>query len=324
MRFRGQYFSQWQEALRAQIYSLIGLRQHEGIRIPLNARTLWKRDHSLGTIEKIVFTSEEDAEVAGYVCIPKSSAAPHTWFICLQGHSSGMHNSIAVDREDEALPIVVEGDRDFAIGCMNRGLAALCIEQRSLGERRELRRSDGTGGCHEAAMNALMLGRTLLGERVFDVDRAVDYLEQRGDCRMERLGVMGNSGGGTVALFAAALLPRIRLAMPSSSFCSFQKSIMAMKHCACNYVPGLLLAAEMGDIAGLIAPRPLILVNGEADEIFPIDGAREEFSRVKEMYAAAGAPDDCHHVVCSGGHRFYADAAWKVFFEHYRPDEKEL
>ena len=30
-------------------------------------------------------------------------------------------------------------------------------------------------------MQALMLGRTLVGERVFDVDRGLDYLESRGD-----------------------------------------------------------------------------------------------------------------------------------------------
>ena len=52
-----------------------------------------------------------------------------------------------------------------------------------------------------ADMRALLLGRTLLGERVFDVDRAIDYLESRGDVDMTTLGLMGNSGGG-LAVFA--------------------------------------------------------------------------------------------------------------------------
>ena len=48
-----------------------------------------------------------------------------------------MHNSIAVQREDETKLLKVEGDRDFGLECMRRGIAALCIEQRSFGERRE-------------------------------------------------------------------------------------------------------------------------------------------------------------------------------------------
>lgn len=75
-----------------------------------------------------------------------------------------MHNSIAVQRDDNTLPLQVEGDRAFGLECMRRGLAALCIEQRSFGERRERKQKRvGSHGCHDATMHALMLGRTLVG-----------------------------------------------------------------------------------------------------------------------------------------------------------------
>jgi dienelactone hydrolase len=315
MTWRGGDVAAWQQELRAQLMTQLGLDLDAIAREPLNVRSLWKRDHPLGTIEKIVFTSEPEVDVPAYVCLPANAQPPYTFFICLQGHSTGMHNSIGVAIDDETTPIVTDGDRDFGIGCMQRGIAALCIEQRSFGERREKRRGLNDALCHEAAMNALLLGRTLVGERIVDVDRGIDYLAARGDCAMDRLGVMGNSGGGTVSLFAGAVLPRLRFVMPSCYFCSFAASIQAMFHCSCNYIPGLMQYAEMGDIAGLIAPTPLVLVSGDEDGIFPIEAARAEFRRVQEIYAAAGAPDAVRHVVCHGDHRFYADEAWGAYFE---------
>jgi hypothetical protein len=121
---------------------------------------------------------------------------------------------------------------------------------------------------------------------------------------------MGHSGGGTTALFAAAMLDRVRFAMPSGYFTTFRASIMAMTHCVCNYVPGIFLVAEMADILGLFAPRPVVVVAGLLDPIFPIEGTRSEFERLKEIYAAAGAPDHCRLVVGPEDHRFYAEPAW--------------
>jgi len=314
LSFRGGDPRKWQQMFRRKLRALIGDMPPK--RCPLKPRRIWIRDHELGSIEKIVFTSEPGSEVPCYVCIPRNSAPPHTFFICLQGHSTGMHNSIAVSREDETAPIVVEGDRDFAIGCMKRGIAALCVEQRSFGERRELKLQGGVErGCHDATMHALMLGRTLIGERVYDVDRAIDYLHLRGDADMSCIGVMGNSGGGTVSLFAAALLPRIAAAMPSSYFCTFKNSIMSIYHCMDNYIPGLLKYGEMADVMGLFAPKPVVIVAGEKDDIFPFHGTRRAFTHLKKIYAAFGAEERCHLVVGPEGHRFYADLAWPIMIK---------
>ena len=314
MAYDGGDVSAWRRRLRRRVKSLIGMPAEK--RVPLDVRTLWKRSHPLGTIEKIVFTSEPYSDVMAYVCLPATVAPPYSFFVCLQGHSTGAHKSIAVDRDDNSVPVYVEGDRDFGLGCMERGVAALCIEQRSFGERREQHQERvATHGCHDATMHALMLGRTLVGERVFDVDRGLDYLATRDDVDWSRIGVMGNSGGGTVSMFSAAVLPRIRYAMPSCYFCTFRDSIMSIYHCADNYVPGLLRYAEMADVMGLFAPRPVVIVAGEHDNIFPIEATRREFDRLQEIYEAAGAGDRCHLVVGDEGHRFYASQAWPVMLE---------
>jgi len=308
MAYAGGDVAAWQAALRAKLQDLIGDTPTPA---PLNVRSLWKREHPLGSIEKIIFTAETLADVPAYVCLPKNAKPPYVFFICLQGHSSGMHLSIAIDRETEKKTVKVEGDRDFGLGCMARGVAALCVEQRALGERRQrLPVNDPRTPCHDATLHALMLGRTLIGERVFDVDRAIDYLETRGDVDMSRLGVMGNSGGGTVSLFAAALLPRVRFAMPSCYFCTFRDSLMSVYHCMCNYIPGLLKYAEMADVMGLFAPKPLVIVAGRQDPIFPFNGVQEAFEHLRTIYKAAGAENLCRLVVGEGEHRFYAREGW--------------
>ena len=302
----------WQRKLKGKLKTMLGWGQFpQGKqRGDLNVRSLWKRTRELGTIEKIVFTGEPMSDIVAYVCLPKNVEGPYEWFVCVQGHSTGMHNSIGMDFANRK-PIKAPGDRDFALHCMKRGVAALCIEQRGFGER-VLRYSAEDAAHHdmESAFHALQLGRTLIGERVFDVDRGIDYLATRDDVRMDRIGVMGNSGGGTISTFSAAVLDRLSFCMPSCYFCTFQHSIMAMPHCPCNFVPGLLLTAEMADVLGLFAPRPVVVVAGKVDPIFPLAATKKEFARLKTIYKAAGAPNACKMVVGGGGHRFYARVGW--------------
>jgi dienelactone hydrolase len=302
----------WQRKLRPKLRELLGDWHTD--RVDLNVRKLWCREHELGVIEKIVFTSEPGADIPAYVCIPNNVQPPYPFMICLQGHSTGMHNSIAVDREDETRSIQVDGDRDFALESMRRGVPAFCIEQRSFGERRELRQEKiyQKGYCHDAFLHALSLGRTLIGERVFDVERGIDYLYSRPDVDRRRIGVMGNSGGGTTSIFAAAVLDRLCFAMPSCSFGTWAGSRMVLPLCECGYVPGLLKWAEMADVMGLFAPRPVVIVAAEKDNVAPIESAREAFYNLKTIYRAAGAEDRCHLVVGHEGHRFYADMAWPM------------
>ncbi len=122
LTYRGGDVALWQRRLRRKLRKLLG--EMPGKRVPLNVRTLWRRNHPLGTIEKIVFTSEPYADVPAYVCLPKAMNPPYAFMICLQGHTTGMHNSIGVDQKNETGRIKVEGDRDFALGCMSRALGA--------------------------------------------------------------------------------------------------------------------------------------------------------------------------------------------------------
>ena len=310
LSFSGGNLSLWQSELRSKLCKLLGYYQSK--KTELNIRSLWKKKHELGSIEKIVFTSEPYCDAIAYVCLPDISSPPYKFFICLQGHTSGAHNSIAVDFNDPNKTIEVQGDLDFGINCMKNGFAALCIEQRCFGERKETssaRRANDT--CHDAAVHALMLGKTILGERVYDVERGLDYLATRND--VAKIGIMGNSGGGYVSIYAAALFSdRLGYCMPSCSFCTFKGSIMSLSHCVDNYIPGMLKYAEMYDVMGLFAPKPVFIVAGKDDPLFPLESVKEAFAKLKEIYKAAGAEDNCHLIIGNGKHRFYSADAWPL------------
>ena len=80
---------------------------------------------------------------------------------------------------------------------------------------------------------------------------------------------------------------------------------MSLSHCIDNYVPGILNWAEMYDIAGLIAPRPLFSEAGTRDPIFPVAASRESFERAKKVYEVFGASEAVEQEIFDGVHEFH-------------------
>jgi hypothetical protein len=100
------------------------------------------------------------------------------------------------------------------------------------------------------------------------------------------------------------------MAVPSCSFCTLVGRDGAVHHCDCNTVPGILRWGEFHDVAGLIAPRPLLIVNGRQDSLFPLAEVDRAVEGVRKIYATANAPERFAHRYGEGGHRFYADLMW--------------
>jgi cephalosporin-C deacetylase-like acetyl esterase len=305
-------FETWRDEVDSKLRELVGWAP-ESVALNLRIEGDEQRDGYRET--RFLFAAEENADVPCHLLVPDTGDGPFPVVICLQGHSTGMHISLGVPKF-EGDQDAIDGDRDFGVQAVREGYAALVIEQRCFGERIP-QRADGAehfgNRCQHAAMVSLLLGRTMIGERCYDLSRAIDVLEGFDAVDTSRIGCMGNSGGGTITWFASCLEPRISVAMPSCYVCTFRDSIGMIDHCPDNYIPGIMRWFEMGDMAALIAPRPLVVVAGREDGIFPISGVEETFARIQEIYNAAGAPDNCRLVVGEGGHRFYAQEAWPVF-----------
>ncbi len=306
-------FPAWKEDVRQTLLRLLG---HNPARVPLNFQELSREDHPDYT--QIFFTVDVEAEVTMpcALLIPKTGKAPYPLMVCLQGHSTGMHISYGKPIFDGDVEDLRDCDRDYAIRCVKEGFAALCVEQRGFGIRKTpFDYGDADTTCYFPSMCALLVGRTMIGERIWDVSRALDAMPLFPEIDCDRIACMGNSGGGTATYYTTCLEPRIKAAMPAGSVCTYRHSIGAMRHCVCNYIPGIAKELDMGELACLIAPRPLVVVSGIDDPIFPKDGVEEVYSIIEKIYQRVGSQDACRHVIGNGGHRFFADLGWKAFHE---------
>ncbi|MEX2444160.1 MAG: alpha/beta hydrolase family protein [Alkalispirochaeta sp.] len=279
------------------------------------------------TVRRVEYSVESGVRAVGWLVTPPEQDAapvPRPTMICLQGHSSGGHISLGRTIFPEDSQSIVE-DHDYALQAVAQGFNAFALEQRAFGEREDGRpladrkhydpsNPHTDERCRHMSMVALLLGRTLLGERVHDVKRAVSLLETLPEVDSQKIGIVGNSGGGTAGFYAAALDDRIAAVMPGCSVAPYAESIGAIDHCSDNYLPGAYVHFDMPDIAGLIAPRPLVLVSGEQDTLFPMSATESAMSHIKQIYDAAGASDKLRQHVGPGGHRFYREA-WTAFTE---------
>ena len=307
-----QEFASHQAQIKERLRELLG---DEPERVPLDPVIEETVEHESFTERRISFAVEADVRAVCILCIPKTGKKKYPLAVCLQGHGKGMHVSMGRRKYESEKPDT--GDRDVAIQALSRGYAAICLDQRGFGERRtEIEMPVGKDGgpkCQVTAMNALMVGRTLVGERVWDVSRAIDLALTYPEIDGDRILCTGNSGGGTTTYYAAAMDERIKVAMPSCAVCTFKSSICNIYHCVCNYIPRISKYMEMGDVAAAIAPRRLIVINGKQDSIFPQAGVEECFDTIKAIYTAAGVPDYCALATGQSGHRYYAAEAWSAF-----------
>lgn len=312
MSFDGKDIEIWKKSAREKLSQLLGLDKLKKTSPDLEIE--YEKKIEGATEIRFTFKSEESYRVPCHLLLPDGVENPPV-MICLQGHSTGMHISLAREKFEGDAETIKGGDRDFCIRAVKEGYAAIALEQRNFGESRG--GSDGPR-CSQAALTALLLGRTTIGERVWDVMRLIDVIEAEFADRVDinRICCMGNSGGGTATAYVSALDDRIVLAMPSCAMCTYKDSIGELVHCACNYVPGIAEYFDMNDLMSMAYPKYFIQVNGIDDDIFPLSAAEEVFKKGKDTYEKYGMGDRCTHIKGNGGHRFFADDSWPVVHKY--------
>lgn len=309
MTFRARTRAQaeaWQKTLHAKVVELLG--GFPAQRGDLHAETLDKKEFATYTREKFIFESRPGVGALGYLILPKNARGPVPAVVCIPGHGRGVDDIVGIDEHGRDRTTRGPYEYDFALQVAEHGMAAVAIEPMAFGCRRDAKtkaKGPTAYACQPVAGAALLLGETMIGWRVFDVMRTIDWIETRRELDAKRVGCIGISGGGTCALFSAALEPRIQAVLVSGYLNTFRASIMSLSHCIDNYVPGILNWAEMYDVAGLIAPRPLFSEGGDRDPIFPVAATRESFARVKKVYEVFGAGDRAQQQIFSGVHEFH-------------------
>ena len=66
----------------------------------------------------------------------------------------------------------------------------------------------------------------------------------------------------------------------------------------------------MQDLSCLIAPRKLIIINGQTDTGFLVEGARRGFETVKAVYKKENKEEQCKLIITPKGHWWCVDIIW--------------
>ena len=260
-------------------------------------------------IERVLLPTLRGVWMPCLVLVP-NTPPPHPAVLCLHGH--GMSKDIlAGTPRDEAERERMELLRgDFAAKFAREGYLAIAPDAAGFGERvEEASLAQAGNNCQHLSVNALSLGMSLQGIRVWEILRALDYLAGRPDVRPDRIACAGLSMGCEHAMYVAALDERVRASVLS---CGPRAIIPDAKHiswCACLFSPGIFNEMDWPDITALIAPRPIQLQFGDVDYI-PLDLARETHSMLQPVYSLSDAePGALEYDEFSGAHEFHFEAA---------------
>ncbi len=307
-------FERWQETSRMALRAKIGLAKiaasvgdHQPIVKIDEPEDLGQYTRQRGTIE-----TEPDVRIPFWLLKPKGEG-PWPLGIFPHGHDSRGHDTTAgvYTAEADKKRSLAE-DRDVAVQAARLGFMAIAPAVRGLATDGvpDRRGRHGNRACRSHLMHCLVAGRTAIGERVWDMQRIIDWAAQLPDVDGRRVLMMGNSGGGMVTIFAAACDQRIGIAVPSCSFAPTVSRSGYVFHCDCNMVPGLIELGGLPGVAGLIAPRHLLAVNGRTDALFSQAEIERAVSHVQRVFEASGHPDQFEHRWGDQGHRFYKDLMW--------------
>lgn len=311
---------EWQHRARAKLAELSGYSQ-SGYSKSGQAPEAWheQTDRLAGNLIRThcYLHAGPARDIPVHLIFDPSLPGPLPVMICLQGTNSGIHLSWGEVRLPADVERIARGSPN-ALQAAARGYVAVAVEQACFGERRERRLAKPSSDpCIDAANHALLLGRTLLGERAGDISAVIDWLHGGAHglaLDFARLHIMGNSSGGTTALYSCALDPRIKAALIGGCVGYMRDTIGRRGDSSGqNVIPGILNWLEMDDILALSAPRPVLIFAGREDHIWPYAGAEAVAESARAVYRALGAPDRLRTAAAEGGHSYHPEIAWPAF-----------
>ena len=314
-------FVKWRRQTLRVLQQLTGYATMQSA--PLHAKITDQIEFPEYVRQRVEIQTEPGIVMPVFVLLPKVGTPPYSAVIAAHGHLSGGKLAVAGCREiPEIAQTIAKHNYDYGVQLVREGFIVFCPDARGFGERQEELDKGKVlaSSCTWINNMAYPLGQTVTGMWAWDLHRLVDYIQSRPDCSANRIGCAGLSGGGLQTLWAAALDTRIRCAVISGYFYGYKESLLDLHdNCSCNFVPHLYEFADMGDIAALIAPRPLLVETGTAD---PLNGAsglanvRSQMRIARRAYTLLDAAALLAHDVFEGGHRWNGGRAIPWLRQH--------
>jgi hypothetical protein len=263
----------WQKDVRTRLAMALRITDLVGSNVPLAPELLSTEDKEGYSVREVEFNSTPSRRIKAIVTVPtpmQLSRCPAV--VCIHGHGG--------DRRSTYDPAGIY--KGFAARLAAGGYVTIATDV----------------GRHEVYEP----GRTLMGERLWDLMRCVDLLASLPEVDAKRIGCAGLSLGGEMAMWLGALDERV-FGTVSSGFLT-RMDQMEKNHCMCWKFDGLRELVDFADIYGLIAPRPLQCQNGldEASTQFTVELARDAIVEIKRVYNDFGVPGYAGLAVHPGGH----------------------
>jgi len=245
---------------------------------PIKTGTIDKGDY---VIEKVAFESQPNHVVPALLYLPKNILKPLPAVVSVIGHFSYGKSSDRPQRR--------------AIALVKRGYAVLAFDPCYAWERQIPGNSE--------AFDPVVSGGTINGHEVWDIVRAVDYLETRKEVDANRIGLTGCSGGGMQTLYGGAIETRFKAVVPAVGVWAVKDIVSNWGFSADNWVAGLLQIGDSGVLLSLTAPRALLVLSVDSD-YGSLEGTHQQYLMAYGFYKALGAEKKIAHFTDKGGHDY--------------------
>ena len=268
-------------------------------RTPLNARVVGVLERPGYRIEKVIFESQPHFYVTANLYLPKTGHPPYPAILYPLGHERGGKTNPTWQQMLGSLA--------------TKGFVALAWDPVGQGERlqifdedlRESKVGNSTTEHTVVGTQCMLVGDHLARYTIWDGMRALDYLLSRKEVDPARIGLTGNSGGGTHTAYIAALDDRIQVAAPSCYITSWHLMLdtIGPQDAEQTFPLWLQEGLDYPDYLYAFAPKPYILLSAIRD-FFPIAGARETFAEAEKVYSAIGAREKLGIFEADDGHGY--------------------
>lgn len=269
-------------------------------RTPLNARTVGVLEGDGYRVEKVIFESQPKFYVTANLYVPKGGTAPYPAILFPLGHETP--GAKAYDAWQRVL-----------ISMAKKGYVCLAWDTLGQGERVQLFDEDlsqskvirSTTEHTVLGTQTLLVGDALARYTIWDGMRALDYLVSRKEVDASRIGLTGNSGGGTHTAYLAALDDRIAAAAPSCFITSWRRLLETIgpqdaEQCI---PPSIADGLDHGDFILAFAPKPYVMLTAIRD-FFSISGARETYQEARSVYRALDSESRMGMMEADDGHGY--------------------